>query len=260
MQLRNGRDEVLPLERQNKIIALVEANLSVKVVELSRLFDVTEETIRKDLEKLEKQGVLKRSYGGALLVNNEDTPFEIRISENIEAKNKVGRAVAELIKDGEIVMFDSSTTCLETAKNIAPSKNITVITNGIGVISQMSRHEGVTVVSTGGTLRSRAMSLIGPTAKNNIENYYADKTIISCKGIDEKRGIMDSNELESEIKKAMIACAREVILAINSTKLEKASLYKIADFKAVNTIVIDKMPEQNWVDLFEQYGIKVVIA
>lgn len=249
---------MLPLERQRKIIDRINQNSTVKVTALSKEFDVTEETIRKDLEKLEKQGVLKRSYGGAVLVNAGDTPFEDRVCENSDAKNKIGVIVSNLIEDDEIIMLDSSTTCLAIAKNIPQTKSGTIITNGIGAILQMGSNESITVISTGGTLRHYSMSLIGPTARANIENCYADKAIISCKGIDETRGIMDANELEIEIKRAMIMCAKEVVLVIDSNKLEKSSLYKLADLSMIDMIVMDKKPSRKWVDLFQKYSIKLI--
>lgn len=260
---------MLPLERRNKIIEHIQERSTVKVIELSKLFSVTEETIRKDLEKLEKQGVLKRSYGGAILVEEmetkeikegEDTPFSIRSREHIEAKNKMGKTIAGMFKEGEIVILDSSTTCLEVAKNIESNKKITIITNGISIVLQMSNNEQATVLSTGGTLRSRSLSFIGPTAKSNIKNYYADKAVISCKGVDDKRGIMDSNELETEIKRAMIGCAKEVILAVNSTKLGKASLYKVIDLEKIDYLITDKMPSEKWVELCEKFSIKLIVA
>ncbi len=256
---------MLALERQKHIIEQIEKEESVKVIELSKTFNVTEETIRRDLEKLEKQGLLKRTYGGAVLIGDnvkevEDTPFNTRVKQNITGKQKIALAVTKLLRENEVVMLDPSTTCLEIAKRIEKDKHLTVITNSISVLSELSSHESLNILSTGGTLRKRSLSLIGPTAKDNIRNYYADKAVISCKGADLYRGVMDSNELEIEIKKAMIECSKEIILAIDSTKIEKKSMYKLMDLKGIHYLVVDEPLPEKWLDYCEANGIQVIIS
>ena len=256
---------MLALERQKHIIELVQREQSVKVIELSKRFDVTEETIRRDLEKIEKQGILKRTYGGAIFTNNvvkdiEDTPFSLRVKENITGKQKIAIAVSNMLGDGEVVMLDPSTTCLRVAKNIDKKKTLTIITNSISILSELSTHEEINVVSTGGTLRKRSLSLIGPTAKDNINNYYADKAVISCKGVDLEKGVMDTNELEVEIKKAMIGCAKEIILAADSTKMQKISMHKLMELSKVNYLVTDKELTEEWQVFCTQNNIRTVIC
>ncbi|MDF2613196.1 MAG: DeoR/GlpR transcriptional regulator [Clostridia bacterium] len=260
-----GRCIMLALERQKYITEIVEREKSVKVIELSKLFEVTEETIRRDLEKIEKLGILKRTYGGAIFINGtikdvEDTPFSMRVNENISSKQKIAIAVADMLYDGEVVMLDPSTTCLEVAKNIDKNKRLTVITNSISILSELSSHEELNVVSTGGTLRKRSLSLIGPTAKDNIKNYYADKAVISCKGVDLQRGAMDTNELEVEIKKAMIGCAKEIILAVDSTKMQKISMHKLIEVSKINYLVVDQELPPEWQEFCTQHGIKQIVC
>ena len=256
---------MLAIERQKHIIEIVKKEKSVKVIELSKLFDVTEETIRRDLEKIEKQGILKRTYGGAVFITNaskdiEDTPFSMRVKENISGKQKIALAVSQIFLDGEVIMLDPSTTCLEVAKNIDHNKRLTVITNSISILSELSTHEELNVVSTGGTLRKRSLSLIGPTAKENIKNYYADKAVISCKGVDLEKGVMDTNELEAEIKKAMIGCAKEIILAVDSTKMQKISVHKLIELSQIDYIVTDEELTAEWKAFCEKQQIQTIVA
>lgn len=262
---RDRRCMMLALERQKYITEIVEREKSVKVIDLSKLFDVTEETIRRDLEKIEKQGILKRTYGGAIFINSvikdvDDTPFSMRVKENISGKQKIAMAVSDMLYDGEVVMLDPSTTCLEVAKNIDKSKRLTVITNSISILSELSTHEELNVVSTGGTLRKRSLSLIGPTAKDNIKNYYADKAVISCKGVDLQRGVMDTNELEVEIKKAMIGCAKEIILAVDSTKMQRLSMHKLIEMSKINYLVVDQELTPEWQEFCKENNIKQVVC
>lgn len=257
---------MLALERQHTIIEIIHRENSVKVVELSKKFGVTEETIRRDLEKLAKKGIVKKTYGGAILISKsedkelEDTPFDHRIKENTTSKAKIGRAIIKLLGAGETIILDSSTTCLEVAKQLPTQKRFTIITNSVSAITTLSHYEEMTVVSTGGTLRSKSLSLIGPTAKNNIMSYYADKAIISCKGIDLKRGVMESNELETEIKQCFVSVAKEVILAVDSAKIDKGSMHRLMGLEKVNCIVTDSPLDEDWQEACLKNNIKVIVA
>ena len=246
---------MLALERQQAVLDLINKQKSVKVSDLSQQFSVTEETIRRDLEKLAKKGIIKKTYGGAILSEHleekelEDTTFEYRIKENTESKVKIGKMVASLIQAGETITLDSSTTCLEVARHLAKNHPITVITNSVNAAIELSKNESVTVISTGGTLRSASMSLVGPTAKKNIMNYYADKAIISCKGMSLTRGVMESNELEKEMKQSFAEVAKEVILAVDSGKVNKGAIHHLMSIDQINTIVVDKPLDQEWLDV-----------
>lgn len=257
---------MLALERQHKIIELIQKEKTVKVVELSKQFNVTEETIRRDLDKLAKQGIVQKTYGGALLIvkdeekEAEELSFDYRIKENTTSKEKIGRAIAQLLENHDTIALDSSTTCLEVAKQLPQDKTFTMITNGVSAMTILSQYKGVTTICTGGTLRTTSLSLIGPTAKSNILNYYADKAIISCKGIDLNRGVMESNELEKEIKQSFVSVAKEVILAVDHAKINKRTIHKLMDLKEVNYIVTDKLLSREWEEICAENKIKIIIA
>ena len=252
---------MLAVERKKRITAYIADQQSVRVIDLSHEFGVTEETIRRDLEKLEKEGVLIRTHGGATPVEKEfyDEPFSVRSRENIENKKRIGMTIKNLINDGEIIMMDSSTTSLEIAKCIGNSKNITMITNSMGLAMEMVQYDKVQMICIGGTLRRNALSLIGPSAKKSIKSYYADKVILSCKGMDIKRGVMESNELEAEIKKAMIDSAKTVILAVDHTKFNEFSIISLYDLSKVDIIVTDKEPSEEWIRTFEENDVEYIV-
>lgn len=253
---------MLPIERKKRIIEYIADNKPVRVISLSEEFDVTKETVRRDLEKLEQEGVLLRTYGGAVPVEEEhdDEPFSVRSRENIEGKKGMGQAISDLIEDGEVIIMDSSTTSLEIAKTIGRSKNVTMITNSMGLSMEMVKYDKVQIISAGGTLRKKSLSFIGPNAKKTIKNYYADKVVLSCKGICKKRGIMDSNEMEAEIKKSMMEAASTVILAVDQSKFNKCSSIRFADLSKVDIIVTDKEPPEEWLRYLEDNKIQLIIA
>lgn len=252
---------MLPLERRRKIIEHITKNQSVRVIELSKEFNVTEETIRRDLEKLEREGILARTYGGAVLIEKEhdDEPFSVRSRENLDNKKSIGSLVSNLIQDGDIIMMDSSTTSLEVAKGLGNSKNITLITNSMGLSMEMVQYDNIQVICVGGTLRRKSLSFVGPTAREVIQNYYADKVILSCKGIDMEKGIMESNEMEAEVKKAMIDTAKTVILAVDNTKFGTLSMIRLFDFSKIDILVTDTRPSEEWMDYFQEMGIRCII-
>lgn len=251
---------MLALERRRKILSIIQEEKSVLVPELSKLFNVTEETIRRDLEKLEKDGYLKRTYGGAVIVDNAnlDLPFSIREVTNIEGKNSIGSIVAQYINDGEILMLDSSSTALQVAKHIKSKKNITVITNSEKIVLELSNAKDFNIISTGGTFKSSSFSYIGHLSEKAIQNYNADKAIISCKGISIDKGITDSNEMEAEIKKAMINSSNKVFLAVDYTKFNKASFVKMMDIKDIDMLFTDNKLSLDWEDKLRHFEVQVI--
>lgn len=253
---------MLAIERRRKIISFLEEKSSVTVTELSRIFNITEETVRRDLEKLENEGLLKRTYGGAVAVENTniELPFKIREVTNIEGKQLIGRTAAEYVNDGDTIALDSSTTALQVAKNIKNKKRITVITNSMNVAYELSGVKDFTVISTGGTLRPGSMSFVGRLAEEAIKKYNVDKAIISCKGIHLDRGITESNEAEAEVKKAMAEAADKVYLLIDSTKFNKISFVKMLGFEDIDILITDKELAGAWQHIGENENLKIIYS
>ncbi len=249
---------LLPLERRRKIIEELAVYKSVKVVDLSKEFGVTEETIRRDLEKLEQEGTLMRTYGGAVLTKrtSEELPLSTRLRANMQGKKIMGQIISNLIEDGDVIMMGTGTTSLEFARKISLFHNITVITNSLGVISEIVQNDGIRVISVGGTLIRKNLAFVGPPAMQTINNYYTDKVILSCKGIDIDKGIMESSEIEADIKRAMVKAGKTIILAVDHTKFSSLSMVKLFDFTDIDIVVTDVEPSKEWMTFFEKMNIK----
>ncbi|VBB09790.1 lacr bacterial regulatory protein hth signature [Lucifera butyrica] len=247
------------IERRRKIMEQLTQDRKVYVAELSKKFNVTEETVRRDLEKLEQENLLQRSYGGAVLNvgTSEDLSFIKRTSIHHADKELIAQKAESLINDGDTLMVDASTTCLALLRHLKTRNDLTIITNSILLVNEFV-NSSFTVISSGGTLRSRSYALTGPAATGILEKYYVDLALISCKGLDRSRGIMESNEPESLIKQTMIRQAKKTILLVDHSKFDKTAFTKTCDFTLIDYIVTNQEPSAEWLDFFNQELIKII--
>jgi DeoR/GlpR family transcriptional regulator of sugar metabolism len=250
---------MLGIERRRKIMEQLTQDRKVYVADLSKLFNVTEETVRRDLEKLENQDLLRRSYGGAVLKEHtsEDISFIKRTSINNTDKELIAQKAEYLINDGDTLMVDASTTCLSLLYHLKAKSNLTIITNSIRLVNEFV-NSPFTIISSGGILRSHSYALTGPAACTILEKYYVDLAIISCKGIDRERGIMESNEPESLIKQKMIQQAKKAILLADDSKFDKTAFTKTCDFAPIDYVVTNKEPAAEWLEFFPKQQIKLI--
>ncbi len=251
---------MLAIERKNAILSKLLMEGKVLVNDLSREYGVTEETIRRDLEKLEKEGFAKKTYGGAVKIENfnTDLPFHVRKQTNVESKQYIASVIGSMISDGDYIMLDSSTTALNIIKSIMHKKKITLITNSIEILLELSNKSGWTVISTGGMLKEGSLSLVGYQAERMVSSFHVDMAICSSKGLDSEMGVTDSNERDAEIKKAFFKSAKKRILALDSSKFDKTSFVKVCDISDVNMIVTEKKPSDFWTEQLRQTGVEVV--
>lgn len=251
---------MLAIERRNAILAKLSLEGKVVVSDLAKEFDVTEETIRRDLEKLDKDGLARKTYGGA--VKNEnfniDLPFHVRKQTNVESKRHIAAQISEMIHDGDYVMLDSSTTALNVIKNILDRKKITLITNSIEILIELCNKPDWMVVSTGGVLKEGGLSLVGYQAERMVSGFHVDIAICSCKGLDGEMGVTDSNERDSEIKKAFFKAANKKVLAVDSSKFDRSSFVKVCSIKEVDTIVTDTDPGEIWREKLKDAGVELI--
>ena len=252
---------MLALERRNLIVQRLNLEGKVIVSTLSREFGVSEETIRRDIEKLEQEGLATKTYGGAISTSsqNKDLPYKVRKKSNVELKQRIAEVVASMIKDGDHIMLDASSTSLFVIKQIKQLNNITLITNSLEILLELGDKTGWTILSTGGTLREGAYSLSGSSAERMIRDHHVDLAICSAKGIDRNVGITESNEKDAEMKKAIFNAANKKILVMDNSKFDNISFIRVCDIKDVDLIVTEKTPGPAWEKSIADSGVQLVV-
>ncbi len=251
---------MLAIERRNAILEKLQAERRVVVSELSQIYKVSEETIRRDLEKLENDGFAIKSYGGAVINENAnvDLPFNIRKKRNVISKQKIAEVISSRIKDGTSIMLDASSTAVYIAKALKERKNLTLITNSIEILIEMFDTPNVNVLSTGGAMREGSFALVGPQTDKMLNSYHVDMAIVSAKGFDLETGLTDTEELHANNKKTMLHAGREKILAVDSSKFGKTAFTEIGTLEDISMVVTDAKPDEVWLQAFKEYGIECI--
>ena len=251
---------MLALERRNQIYEKLQRDKKVVVGELSQFYNVTEETIRRDLEKLEKEGLVIKSYGGAILNENTniDLPYNIRKKHNVSGKQKIAKLVESLVHSGDCIMLDASSTSVFIARALKKKDTLTVVTNSVEVMIELADKESWNVISTGGRIKNGGLAMEGAKAVESIREYHVEKVIISAKAFDICNGFTDSSEETVGIKHAMLQSGRERIVAIDSSNFEKTAFCKIADLQEIDYIVTDKKPDEKILQFIGQENVKIL--
>lgn len=250
---------MLAVARRNKIKEYIDFSKYVTVTELAAEFNVTKETIRRDLQLLESQNVLTRSYGGAYVVEGVENDVNVNLREHIhvEGKRKIANRCAEFIQNGDSVFLDASTTSLYIAENLK-SKSLTVITNSAKILATLSGVDGIKFILIGGNFDRNSMSFLGPAAARNMQQYHFDQSVISCRSIDLCNGIMDSNEQQAEIRGIAIEHANKTILVADYTKFDRTAFCTIAPLDRVDMLVVDAALRDEWKTYLAEHRITPV--
>lgn len=255
-----GEESMAGRERLMVIRQTVQTRKKVSVSELSNLCRVTEETIRRDLDKLEADGIVTRIHGGAIWnegAQKEGIHFYRRLSKHLREKQEIARKVSALLEGKSTIIADSSTTVAEALKLLPQSPDITIVTNSTEVFREFQQSE-FNIISTGGEFNKKSLSLQGQLAKTNISKYNVSLALISCKGLSIEKGVLDSNESEAEIKKAMLAQAEEVALLADHSKFDQSAFVTLIDLKDINYLVTDMKPSDEWINYCREQEITLI--
>ena len=251
---------MLVAERQQKILDLVNEKKSIRVTQLSKIFSVTEETIRRDLEKLELDQKLARSHGGAVSIspsNSMELSFSEREVKNIKEKKEIAYKAVKQVVEGDEIVLDASSTAWYMAKAL-PDLPLTVITNSNRVVLELSSKKQINVISTGGTLVSKSMSFIGPLAESTFDTYHVSKAFISCSGLHVKHGISESDEMQARIKNIMMQSADTVYILIDHTKFDVKAFFRLSSVDVADYIITDSKANEEIIEQLEEKSIHVI--
>lgn len=252
---------MLAANRHDEIIKLMHRNRFVKVSQLSTLFNVSEETIRRDLDKLEKDGLLKKLHGGAVPIGvtsvDNIKPVMERIEENIDGKKIIAQLAYNTIEDGDSLILDSGSTTLQLAK-ILNDKKVTVITNDINIAYELSLKNNINLIVTGGNIAQKSFSLVGPEAERYLKSFNVNKLFLSTGGIKLKHGLTASNSMDAALKKIMINVADKVICLADHSKFGKVALVTFGSFSDIDLIISDKIDDISYIKVFEDTGIELI--
>jgi DeoR family transcriptional regulator of aga operon len=252
----------ITVDRRNEIVRLVNKNGRAKVEELSQHFGVSTVTIRNDLNYLEERGLIHRAYGGALTrkeVAFDPTLFE-KAKLHVEEKKRIGEKAAEMVFDGESIVLDSGTTTLEIAKAIKSRKDLTVMTNAINIATELAGLPDVTVMLTGGTLREKSFSLVGPNAESALKAFYFDKLFLGVDGLDAESGLTTPNVLEAQLNRVMIEVSRETIVVVDSSKFGRRSLSLIVPLDRIHTVITDSGVSEEYRNVLAEKHIDTIVV
>ena len=249
---------MLAVERKNKIYDILQKDKRVVVGELAKLFEVSEETIRRDLDKLESEGLVIKSYGGAVLSDDgqSDMPIDVRKRTNVEGKQKIAEIISSRITDGTSIMLDSSSTALFVAKAIKTRKNITIITNSLEILIELKEQKNWKIFSSGGLLGEDSLALVGSQADKMLSGFHVDTAIISCKGFDINKGFTDSNDMHASTKRTMLSNCDKRVLAVDSTKFNKIAFNVVGGLDDIDVIATDVKPSEEWLNKFRFAGVE----
>ena len=249
------------LERQKKILEVLSRDGAVSVSRLSEDLQVTEETVRRDLEKLEKQELLRRTHGGALPMDDSSSELSLKMrkSTNVSAKENLAKKATDMIVSGDTVFLDASTTTFYMAKELKKRKQkVTVITNSLRVINELEGCSSVKLIGVGGMV-SENQSFVGRFAENCIaENYFANKMFFSGKGMVRESGILESNDTECAIKQQMMKNSTKHYFICDKSKIGRIGFIKLADIENLNGIITDAKIDKEWKAELDEAGVELI--
>ncbi len=255
---------MLKERRKRKILDLIEQEDQVHIPELARMFEVSEMTIRRDLEELDQIGVIQRIHGGALAVDTvgkkNEPPIVERSHEQADEKRIIAKKIASMVKDGEKIFLGSGTTALAIAEELRHHKNLTVLTNAITIVNALIPAKQITLIVLGGFLRRAEMSMIGHFTQAALEDLQVDKVIIGIRGIHLEHGLSSDNLQELLTDQAILKISQKVIVAADHTKFGHIAAIRTAPITAATQIVTDHQAPVNMIQEIEDLGVEVITA
>lgn len=252
---------MLPAERKRRIVELVTAEDGQSVEALADELDFSKATIRRDLHELEDRGLIERSHGGAVPVTSvgHEQAYGQKEVQHLEAKRAMAERAVEEITEGQVVFFDAGTTTMQVAQKAPKDGSILAVTNAPRLAVELGKEDN-DVKLTGGTLRRRTRSLVGPTAEAFLERTNFDLLFLGANAVDADTGLTTPNEEEARVKELMVQRASRVVLVADSSKIGERSFVTFAELEDVDLFITDSGIHAEDREAFESEDVAVAVA
>lgn len=247
-------------QRIQQIEKYIHSKGTVSLDELCEQFDVSKNTIRRDINKIVKDGEIKKVYGGVMSLSDELVPFENRNTSYSAQKELIAKKAAELIEDNDLIFLDSGTTVCYIPKYIDEHKNITIITNSLTVVNETLNKENFKVIIVGNTLKRKTNSFVNVDSWDNFNRYNIDKAFLAATGISVDKGATNSDILEYEIKSKIVEKAAENYLLVDHSKFNKVALVTYCPIERLDAIITDGPVPENFKEPLLENQIELIIS
>lgn len=234
----------------------------ISVAELSRVAEVSEMTIRRDLEMLEREGLLKRVHGGAIsrASRGYEPPFALRAGRDEDAKARIGRLAATLVSENETLVIDVGTTTLALAANLVGASGLTIVTPSLRAAEVLMADGELRVIVTGGITRAGERSLIGDLAERAFDELHCDTVFLGSGGVDVAAGVTEFNLEDTRVKRAALKSARRCVVLADASKLGKVALASVCPLERVDVLVTDGSASEEALAPIRESGVEVLTA
>jgi DeoR family glycerol-3-phosphate regulon repressor len=248
--------------RHEQIIALIKDSGFATVEEMASQFNVTPQTIRRDINFLDQEGYVSRYHGGAGLgVSTENVDYRRRKELLLNEKQKIARAAAAMIKDNTSLFINIGTTTEYVAEELVTyNKKLRIITNNLNVATIMSKKEDFEVIVAGGIVRSKDCGITGEAAVKFIRQFKVDVGIIGISGIDPDGTLLDFDFREVHVARTIIENSRKIFMVTDHSKFNRAAMVKLGHIKEIDTLITDKAPPQELLDIINSHDVNLKIA
>jgi DeoR/GlpR family transcriptional regulator of sugar metabolism len=250
-------------ERRQSLLDILRKQPGLRVPELAMTLDVSEGTVRNDLNALEQQGALMRVHGGAVLTQRDqfqNNSFVRRYQQNATAKLAIAREAAVLVNDGDSILMDASSTAYYFAKALSDRRRLRVMTNGFEVARELAQNSTNTVILIGGIVNNESSSVTGLLSEHIIEELKIQKAFLSCSGFSLERGMTEVHLAEAQLKRKVIESSQQLFALVDSSKFGKEDLTSFARPEKINCLFTDKHLSSDWMERLKQAGIQFTIC
>lgn len=255
---------MLSQERQQQIVDLIRVRRSVQVTELSEALNTSVSTIRRDLLEIEEQGLIQRVHGGAILrapAQEENEPAALlRADQNAEAKQRIARAAANMVNDGDTIILTAGSTVDAMIPYLTDKRNLTVITNVINIAYRLTAYPHIAVIVLGGWLRHSEFSLLGHLTQQAIKDLYAQKIFHGTFGFDLEYGLTGMVMQEVETDRLLINAAEQLIVVADKSKFTHSGQVRIVPTSQIHTFVTEADAPESTIAALQAHGIRVLLA